>query len=281
MVIATEIYFNWLYQQQVIKYCRVSPISIWAFDFCVTFADEVHLLSGQKHWGLTHLLYIPTRYFPILTALCIAYNALMTSRPLETCVSLYKTAEIVLMIGMLASEGLLLIRTLALWNTQYTAQKLLVGIYIVVAIVIQTTASVPTVLATQLSRVTVGMFSSAAFFELVIIFFTVLYASRLHARIDKGSTTRLIGVVIQGNMLYALSLFVASIVNITFYVLPLQDGWNALFVSFQGIFHGAMASRILFELRDALSEGQILRQVFTGSRMEFESVLTRIYVDEL
>ncbi|KAL4080529.1 hypothetical protein J3A83DRAFT_4200204 [Scleroderma citrinum] len=241
----------------------------------------------------------------------------MTSRPLETCVSLYKTAEsqfllmqmlnhttltslqvVVLMIGMLASEGLLLIRTLALWNTQYTAQKLLVGIYIVVAIVMfvcavissnlkfesicsQTTASVPTVLATQLSRVTVGMFSSAAFFELVIIFFTVLYASRLHARIDKGSTTRLIGVVIQGNMLYALSLFVASIVNITFYVLPLQDGWNALFVSFQGIFHGAMASRILFELRDALSEGQILRQVFTGSRMEFESVLTRIYVDEL
>jgi len=41
-----------------------------------------------------------------------------------------------------------------------------------------------------------------------------------------------------------------------------------LFCSFQGILHGVMASRILFELQDALSEG-FVHQLLTGSRVEF------------
>jgi len=43
--------------------------------------------------------------------------------------------------------------------------------------------------------------------------------------------------------------------------------------SFQGILHGVMASRILFGLRDALSEGFSL-QVSTRSRVEFAPVHT-------
>ncbi|KIM60399.1 hypothetical protein SCLCIDRAFT_26608 [Scleroderma citrinum Foug A] len=132
----------------------------------------------------------------------------------------------------------------------------------------ETTASVATAEATKLSQVTVGMFSGAAFFELVIIFFTVLYAS---LRNDSNSTNRVIAAVTRGNMLYAVSLFVISIVNIIFYVLPLQDGWNGLFVAFQIILHGVMASRILFELQNALSEG-FIHQLLSGSRMVFAPI---------
>lgn len=282
-------YFRWLYQQQVIKYCRVAPISIWAFDFFLTLDDEIRLLTRTKRWGLTHVLYVPTRYFPIIGSICAAYNALVTTRPEETCVALYRVAEIILYFGMLTSEGLLLIRTLALWHAQNAARKLLIGTYIIVAIIMfvcavisstlkfegicgETDASVTTALATQLSHVTVGMFSSAAFFELVVMLYTLLYALGWRARPGRYTATRLVAALTHGNMLYALSLFVVSIVNITFFVLPLSDGWNGLFITFQGILHGVMASRILFELQGALSEG-INLQIITGpgSRMEFAS----------
>ncbi|KAL4066479.1 hypothetical protein V8B97DRAFT_2025444 [Scleroderma yunnanense] len=275
-------YFHWLYQQQVIKV--FAPISIWILEFFLTLADEVRLLNGsKKRWGITHVLYIPTRYFPLLGSLCATYSKpiCVRLRELQKCVALYRTAEIILYFGMVSAEGLLLIRTLALWNTQSMVRMLLIWLYLVVAIIMfvcsvisstlkfqgicgETSASVATALATQLSRVTVGMFSSAAFFELVIIFSTVLYGFRLRAQTGLHSTSKLITAVTQGNLVYALSLFVISVINITFFVLPLRDGWNGLFVTFQGTLHGVMASRILFGLQDAVSEGFSL-QVFTQS----------------
>ncbi|KIM60397.1 hypothetical protein SCLCIDRAFT_947061 [Scleroderma citrinum Foug A] len=279
MASPAETYFR-LYQQQVGKYFQVASISIWILDFCLTLSDEVRLSSGQKRWGLTHLLYIPTRYFTIVGALCIVYNLLVTTPPQATCVALYTTSEFVILFAMLTSEGLLLVRTLALWNAQNIARKFLIGTYSVVAIAMsvcavisstlkyegicgETTTSVATAEATKLSHITVGMFSGAAFFELVIIFFTVLYAS---LRNGSHSTNRVVAAVTRGNMLYAVSLFVISIVNITFYVLP--DGWNDLFLTFQIILHGVMASRILFELQNVLSEG-FIHQLLSRSRMEF------------
>lgn len=283
-------YFRWLYQQQVIKYFRVAPIAIWVFDFFLTLEGEIRLLTRTKRWGLTHVLYIPTRYFPIIGSICAAYNAVVTTRPEKTCVALYRTAEIILYFGMLSSEGLLLLRTLALWHYQTAARKLLIGTYVLVAIIMfvcaaisstlkfegicgETDASVATALATQLSHVTVGMFSSAAFFELVVILYTLLYTLKWRGRIGRYATSALVAALTHGNVLYALSLLVASTVNITFFVLPLSDGWNGLFITFEGILHGVMASRILFELQVALSEG-ISLQILTdpGSRMEFRSV---------
>ncbi|KAL4080527.1 hypothetical protein J3A83DRAFT_18121 [Scleroderma citrinum] len=293
-------YFHWLYQQQVIKYFRIAPISIWILEFFLTLADEVRLLNGsKKRWGITHVLYIPTRYFPLLGSLCATYNAIVTTRPKATCVALYRTAEIILYFGMVSAEGLLLIRTLALWNTQSMVRMLLIWLYLVVAIIMfvcsvisstlkfqgicgETSASVATALATQLSRVTVGMFSSAAFFELGMLSPWQMINKTSHTLMLTGlhSTSKLITAVTQGNLVYALSLFVISVINITFFVLPLRDGWNGLFVTFQGTLHGVMASRILFGLQDAVSEGFSL-QVFTQSGVEFAPVhASRARTDE-
>lgn len=281
MSTASQTYFRWLYQQQVIKYCRVAPISIWVLDYFLTLDDEIRLLSvGYQNWSLAHLLYMPTRYFPIVGSLCSAYNALQRIHIEPTCVALYRTAEIVLSFAMVASEGLLLIRTLAFLNNQRVARRVLIGMYCVVAIVIlvcgaiscalkfqaicaETTSSVTTQLATQLSHVTVGMFTSAAFFELAIIICTILCGLPLRGR----SQNTIISTLTRGNLLYGFALFTTSIVTITFFVLPLQDGWNGLFITFQGVLHSVMASRVLFDLRR--TRGQITLPTFTKSSVVF------------
>ncbi|KAN0088085.1 hypothetical protein V8E55_006706 [Tylopilus felleus] len=263
-------YFQWLSQQQTIKYCRVAPISIWILDYLLTFDEEVGLMTSQGGWGITHLLYIPTRFFPIIGSICSAYNALVTTRPQTTCVALYRFAEIILFLGMFAAEGLLLIRTLALWSHKKMICRALVVTYCIVGIVMficstisttlkfqticaETTSSVTTAFATTLSQVTVGMFSSAACFELVVLVLTLLhgYALRQSGRSIKG---KVVAAVTRGNMVYTMSIFLTSIANITFFLLPLQDGWEGLLATFQGVLHGVMASRILFDLRDVLRD---------------------------
>ncbi|KAF8551125.1 hypothetical protein OG21DRAFT_1487238 [Imleria badia] len=292
MAAPSSAYFHWLHQQQTIKYCRVAPISIWMLDYLLTFDEEVSLMTNKRGWGITHVLYIPTRFFPMIGSLCSAYNALVTTRPQATCVGLYRFAEIILFFGMFAAEGLLLIRTMALWSHKRIICQALVLIYGIVGIVMfvcstisttlkfqaicaETTSSVTTAFATTLSRVTVGMFSSAAFFELVVLSLTLLhgYTLRQSGLRIKG---KVMTAVAQGNMIYTLSIFrddvlVTSIANMIFFVLPLQDGWEGLLVTFQGVLHGVVASRVLFNLRDALhNQGEVV--TFSMSRMQFAPV---------
>ncbi|KAI5995008.1 hypothetical protein EDD15DRAFT_2255809 [Pisolithus albus] len=231
---------------------------------------------------------MPTRYFPIIGTAMAVYTALVDSESKETCVALYWTAAIILYFGMVASEGLLLIRTLALWHLQRATRKLLMGTYILVATVMFVCVLIPSslkfesicgvtvtssALANRLDKVTVGIFASAALFELVVIVYTLLFALRSQATTGRYTASRLAAAVTHGNMLYALSLFATSIVNIIFVALPLAGDWHGVFINFQGILHGVLGSRILFDLQGALSEG-ISLQILTnpGTRMDFASV---------
>ncbi|KAI9462100.1 hypothetical protein HD554DRAFT_2128293 [Boletus coccyginus] len=280
-------YFQWLRKQQTIKYCRVAPLSIWMFDYLLTFEEEVRLMNNKGSWGITHVLYIPTRFFPLIGSLCAVYNALVLTRPLATCIALYRIAEITLFLGMFAAEGLLLIRTMALWSHKRIVCQALMVTYGIVgtvmlvcsiisttlkfeAICTETTSSVTTAFATRLSQVTVGMFSSAAFFELVVLALTLLHGYMLR-RSGLRTMGNVAASVTQGNIAYTLSIFLTSIANITFFLLPLQDGWNGLLTTFQGVLHGVVASRILFNLRDALhNQGDVV--TFSMSRMQFATI---------
>ncbi|KAI6110695.1 hypothetical protein EDD16DRAFT_1610155 [Pisolithus croceorrhizus] len=277
-------YLQSLYQQQATKYCRVAPIAIWFLDSFLTLDGEIRLLTRTKRWGLTRVLYIPTRYFPIIGTTMAVYTALVDSDSEETCVALYWTAEIILYSGMAASEGLLLIRTLALWHLQSATRRLLMGTYVLVATVMfvcvmassgfkfKSTCGGTDAVADRFSQVTIGTFASAALFELVVIMYTVLFALRSQASTGRYTASRLAAAVTHGNMLYAISLFATSIVNIIFVALPIAGDWHGIFIDFQSILHGVLGSRILFGLQGALSEG-ISFQIFTnpGTRMKFAS----------
>ncbi|KAI6101831.1 hypothetical protein EDD16DRAFT_1556448 [Pisolithus croceorrhizus] len=281
-------YLQSLYQQQATKYCRVAPIAIWVLDSFLTLDGEIRLLTRTKRWGLTRVLYIPTRYFPIIGTTMAVYTALVDSDSEETCVALYWAAEIILYSGMAASEGLLLIRTLALWHLQSATRKLLMGTYVLVATVMFVCVMVSSgfkfksicggidtssVVVDRFSQVTIGTFASAALFELVVIVYTVLFALGSQATTGRYTASRLAAAVTHGNMLYAISLFATSIVNIIFVALPIAGDWHGIFINFQSILHGVLGSRILFDLQGALSEG-ISLQIFTNPEtgMKFASV---------
>ncbi|KAG9308848.1 hypothetical protein JVU11DRAFT_11478 [Chiua virens] len=89
-----------------------------------------------------------------------------------------------------------------------------------------TTSPLTTASDATLSFVTAGMFSSAAFFELVVLALTLRHAHMLRqSGLGRG---KVVSAVTRGNIVYTLVIFLTSVASITFFVLPLEEGLNGL-----------------------------------------------------
>ncbi|KAG1883924.1 hypothetical protein F4604DRAFT_228674 [Suillus subluteus] len=270
-----------LHTQQTIKYFRVAPAAVWAFDYCLTFEHEVRLFSSMGCWSIAHAMFIITRYVPIAWITSEIYVTL-GPQSVETCLTTYRTAGGALVLIMAATEGLLLMRTLALWHHNEKIKRFLLASYLLVAISMLTCAVSPNLEsvcaptstqssveeATRVEHLIMGMFVSAALFELSErlatlpsfdstdeIHAAVVIATTYHSLTLRsagiGTINKLVSKLWRGSLLYALSLFAISIANIVSFSLPVSSGQSGIIDVFQGVLHGVMASRILFDLRDA------------------------------
>lgn len=273
-----------LVHKQIVKYCRVAPAALWTLDYFITFDNEVQILTSKHPWSITHGLFVVTRYFPLIGFICAIYDALTPQLPLGKCYAIYKLTGSVLLVGMIATEGLLLLRTLALWHSNKLAKLFLGIVYglavigMIVCLTITVTFNLNSICspsttasslraAVQIEQITTGMFASAACFELTVMGMTLLHWFRVKA----GNGNRIVSALTHGNFLYSSSLFVTSIGNIIFFVLPIQDGWSGLLDVFQGVLHGVLASRILFSLREV--DRKIDFESVQASGMHFASAV--------
>ncbi|KAG1771891.1 hypothetical protein EV702DRAFT_1201772 [Suillus placidus] len=273
-----------LHTQQTIKYFRgsllvslvrfslclsagkVAPAAVWAFDYCLTFEHEVRLFSSMGRWNIAPVMFIITRYAPTAWIVSEIYVTL-GPQSVETCLTAYRTAGSALVVIMVATEGLLLMRTLALWHDNKKIRRFLLASYLLVATSMLTchvlavspnleSVCAPTSTqssleeATRVEHLIMGMFVSAALFELAVVFVTT-YHSLTTRSTSIRTVNKLVSTLSKGSLLYALSLFVISIANIVSFSLPVSGGQSGIIDVFQGVLHGVMASRILFDLRNA------------------------------
>lgn len=255
-----------LHTEQTIKYFRVAPAAVWAYDYCLTFEHEVRLFGSMGRWNIASIMFILTRYAPIAWLVSDIYVTL-GPQSVETCLATYRTAGSALVLIMLATEGLLLMRTLALWYDNNKVKRFLLASYLIVAISMLTcdilavspnlkSVCAPTSTessvdeATRVEHLIMGMFVSAAMFELTVVIVTIYHSCASRATFMR-TVNGLVMNLWKGSLLYALSLFAISVANIVSFSLPVSGGQSGIIDVFQGVLHGVMASRILFDLRDA------------------------------
>ncbi|KAG1896587.1 uncharacterized protein F5891DRAFT_1053389 [Suillus fuscotomentosus] len=248
--------------QQTFKYLQVAPAAIWILDYFLTFEHEVRLFSNMSCWNIVTVMFILARYAPVIWIITQIYLTLSPCSP-ETCLIVNTTSGTSLFFIMSAAEGLLLVRILALWYDSRKIKLFLLASYllIVVAMVIcdallallLENICVPTPMVsefTTMERLITGKFVSAALFELIVITLTMYHSIRLRSD-GIRSIGRVTSTLLRGSLLYALSLLVISIINIVSFSLPASSqGQGGIMVVFQGVLHGVLASRVLFDLRD-------------------------------
>lgn len=249
-----------LHTQQTVKYFRVAPAAVWAFDYCLTFEHEVRLFSSVGRWNIATVLFIIARYSPIIWLVSDIYVTLKP-QSVEMCLTSYRVAGSAMFLILASTEGLLLIRTLALWHDNRKIKSILLISYLLVVcllviciilvssllnsvcVPISTPSSISE--ATKVERLIMAEFVGSALFELMAIIVT-LYHSIQHSG---ARTITLASTLRKGTFLYALSLLAISVANIATLSLPISSGKNGILDVFQGALHGVLASRILFDLR--------------------------------
>jgi hypothetical protein len=256
-----------LHTQQTSKYFRVAPAAVWVLDYLLTLEHEVRLFSSMGHWNIATVMFIVARYAPIAWIVSEIYVTI-GPQSLQMCLNTYRTAGVSLILIILATEGLLLMRTLGLWHDNRTIKRFLLASYLVTAISTITCITTATTMlkstcvptstqsdleaATRLERLIMGGFASTALFELTVATITVHHSMQLRSE-DMYTLSKLALTLSKGSLIYALSLFAISVANVASFSLPVQvsDGHNGIIDVFQGVLHGIIASRILFDLRYA------------------------------
>ncbi|KAG1785745.1 uncharacterized protein HD556DRAFT_1539911 [Suillus plorans] len=265
--------------QQTFKYLqvcaqnieKVAPAAIWILDYFLTFEREVRLFSNMSCWNIVTVMFILARYAPVIWIITEIYRAVVC-QSLLAHIQQKRYGLDVNLIQRNDANGLLLVRILALWNNNRKIKLFLLASYllIVVAMVIcdillallLESICVPTSAQmvsdfTKMEHLIMGKFGSAALFELIVITLTMYHSIRLRSD-GIRSIGRVASTLLKGSLLYALSLLVISIMNIVSLSLPASSQeQGGIIVVFQGVLHGVLASRVLFDLRDLGDAGQV------------------------
>ncbi|KAG2137953.1 hypothetical protein DEU56DRAFT_803316 [Suillus clintonianus] len=235
---------------QTVKYANLGSLAILVFDYCVTFPEEVKW-TWFKPWDFTRVIFTISRYLPFAGVGMTAYDALRVS---NQCASTLE-GNIIHIIGIVAAEALLVLRTWAFWQK---SKRLLIGLltYSVLTIV----AAIVTDLSPKMlipgeepplgtcyfesTRNAAVVYMFLAMFESVILALTVY--KRVHDY--RGFQSGIVVTLYHDGMVYMLCILTITLANVIVGA-ALPSAYSNLFDTLQLVTHSVLASRILFRLR--------------------------------
>jgi len=250
---------------QTVKYFKVSGMAVLAFDYCINLDMEV-TLTWNRSWGFVRILFVLARYLPFLDVPIDLYYSLVP-KSMAICLPLYQAASWINIIGTVAAESLLLIRTWVLWGRSRTvliglialAVACIAGSGVVGAIALRSMTLGPPPLSTsgcyQAHSVSIYAWDYVilAAFELVILVLTVYQAFRHLRRSHSFLIMRLYG----DGIFYVLCILAMSAVNIIA-LSALPHEYQELIDTLQAVMHSVLASRLIFNLRRIMHEQNIV-----------------------
>lgn len=257
MIFVSEMsYVSEVADLQIAKYANIGGLAILVFDYCITFHDEVRW-TWFRTWDLIRVIFTISRYLPFVGSGMTAYAALRVSGPCPP-----STAEnIIHILCIIAAEGLLVIRTWALWKK---SKKLLIGLLIYsTATVIGAVAMnllpnhqlistdvtmIPGPCGFESSRNAALVYAILALFECVILILTAY--KWFHDYRDTEIQSSIVTTVYGGSMLYMLCIIAITVTNVIIDA-ALPVGFTNMFDTLQLVIHSVLASRILFHLRSS------------------------------
>ncbi|EGO03490.1 hypothetical protein SERLA73DRAFT_174991 [Serpula lacrymans var. lacrymans S7.3] len=250
---------SFYFDLQVSKYFNVAGLVVWVFDYCVSLDAEVHWI-WQRQWNFARVVFTAARYIPCVGAIMTVINA--NAEQTGNCKPFEISSNLIHVLGILSAEGLLAVRTYALWQGN---KKVLAGILVFGLFSIGGSISVPYWKSSSrssclfLGDTTYAIqYGFVLFFELFLLITTAL-ASFRHYRFVKGL---LITILIRDGVMYMGCIISVTIINIIVNIaVPL--GYTNSLDALQLVLHSVLASRIFFHLRESYVGGVIEMSSFS------------------
>ncbi|KAJ8583850.1 hypothetical protein M405DRAFT_827834 [Rhizopogon salebrosus TDB-379] len=246
------------------QYMKVAGLTILGYDYIVTLDKEVRLMWGSK-WGVPRVLFCMSRYLPFVASIIYQYYAfghMPDPSDYDECFSLYDAVTWLNVLTICAAEGLLILRTYAMWNcNRLILYGLLVFVtaLLTVAFVLEVKAGytlsygpppspgVPGCYPTNPANVLYTFCMMLVIFEFVVLILVLIQAIT-HSRRTSGITSNLLTSLYRDSLLYVVCLLCISIINLVI-ISTIPPHFNQIFDTLPAIMHSVLASRIMFNLR--------------------------------
>ncbi|KAH7906778.1 hypothetical protein BJ138DRAFT_1117275 [Hygrophoropsis aurantiaca] len=237
------------FQLQTSKYVNVGAFAILAFDYFLTFESETRWVWGRK-WDITRIIFTFSRYLPFIGAGMTVYG---TKTFFSNSVGFEE--NVIHIVGIVAAEGLLVLRIYAFWQCN---KKLLIGLLAyamatfagAIAIDTSTKRLVPGTTDTYDTGFE-GSRNDAIIYALLMSYEFVLLSLLVYKKCFYRETSGLIvNKVYQDGVLYIASIVFITMMNVIIEAaLPIT--YSDILDAPQIVIHSVLASRILFNLRES------------------------------
>ncbi|OJA19846.1 hypothetical protein AZE42_09369 [Rhizopogon vesiculosus] len=242
---------------QTVKYTNVAAVGLLVFDYCITFGDEVRW-TLRRSWGVPAVMFILSRYAPFIGAPMTAYYGVKSQifyPELTQCTTFNDISNGAHFIGIIGSEGLMLLRTYIFWgcSRKFLAVMLPFSLVaIIVAVVVDTqpisfgTPRVSQSCILEGPRASTLPYGVLLLYELVLMALTIFKRYRKYQNLHSSAVKALY----RDGVLYMICITLISIANIVV-IAALPMAYSELLNTPQIVIHSVLASRILFNLQDA------------------------------
>ncbi|KAG2341375.1 hypothetical protein BDR05DRAFT_965424 [Suillus weaverae] len=245
--------------------------TFWTYDYACSIHEEGMFLFCSG-WRRVKLLYIVTRYVPVLLFAAHFYLNFLPDETSDTCQFVNNICSCLSLISIVCSECFFIFRTYVLWNNNKvvlvamlsTFAILVVGsivaVFSVTAIAPFETSSIPGITGCYQSSGSMRLFVP---YLLLFVLELMLISLTLTCAIQNWRTTnnRLYVVILKHNVFYYACGLVFSIVNILTSLL-LEYAYSGMFQDFQFIVHAILATRMHLHLWHVNRDGD--PSVFTS-----------------
>lgn len=254
------------FQEHMSRYMKVVGLTILAYDYLVTMDAEVRLMWGSK-WGMARVLFCISRYLPFVASAIYHYYLFAVESTLtdyEQCFLLYDAAMWLNAISICAANGLLILKTYAMWKCN---RKILYGllaffsILLTVAFVLEVKAGhllsygpPPSFGGTGCYQTTSADVLFVFFLTLVVtetvILILVLIQARVCSQQMTSAASGLLKSLYRDSIIYIICVMLVSIANVVL-MSTISARYNQLFDTFPAVMHSVLSSRIMFDIRQS------------------------------
>ncbi|OJA11962.1 hypothetical protein AZE42_07241 [Rhizopogon vesiculosus] len=250
-------------------YLHTASTAALLFDYTITFSSEVNANSiysyyrnltrhqvrwtWRRKWGFTRIVFVVSRYLPFVTLAMTIYYTIESTRGGVPNYSSFSVAyDGVHYSGILAAESkyhlvLLLTRTYVFWGCQ---RRFLIALVVFTTVIFTAMLGIASMSSSKTGVTTTGVYEdgwNASIMYGLLMFYELFYR-RFKVYSMQGNPV--IAAVYRDGVVYMLCIALVSMINcIVIVVLPLA--YSTLFDGPQIVAHSVLASRIMFNLREA------------------------------
>ncbi|KLO12405.1 hypothetical protein SCHPADRAFT_418921 [Schizopora paradoxa] len=247
-----------------VKYSFVIGVMLLVYDVVINLTCEIELI-WMCRWSLGKIIYILARYCGFVDAVVILYYSFSANLTTESCHMPFVIAVWCITFGIEICHCVLIVRTFVIWERNmlvlaYTCLFQLTGIVVKVIVIsrmIKKVTFTPSLMPSLCACIpSLGTDTVLIVFCIDVVFeFQILILSLYKGFFRwKLLSTPLARTLYRDGFIYFAVLFCISVTNTFVNRLLFSTPYSMIVIIIQRVFHSILASRIIINLRSAVSE---------------------------